>query len=49
MMDYPLLLRTFLLRAAKYFPKKEVVSIQSVSQGQAQGHLVEKRKARYSA
>jgi fatty-acyl-CoA synthase len=27
MMDYPLLLRTFLLRAAKYFPKKEVVSI----------------------
>jgi len=27
MMDYPLLLRTFLLRAAKYFPKKEVVSV----------------------
>ena len=27
MMDYPLLLRTFLLRAAKYFPKKELVSI----------------------
>jgi fatty-acyl-CoA synthase len=27
MMDYPLLLRTSLLRAAKYFPKKEVVSI----------------------
>ncbi len=27
MMDYPLLLRTFLLRAAKYFPKKEIVSV----------------------
>ncbi len=27
MMEYPLLLRTFLLRAAKYFPKKEVVSV----------------------
>ena len=27
MMDYPLLLRTFLLRAAKYFPKKELVSV----------------------
>ncbi|MEW6335562.1 MAG: long-chain fatty acid--CoA ligase [Thermodesulfobacteriota bacterium] len=27
MMDYPLLLRTFLLRAATYFPKKEVVSL----------------------
>ncbi|MBM4270743.1 MAG: long-chain fatty acid--CoA ligase [Deltaproteobacteria bacterium] len=27
MMDYPLLLRTLLLRAAKYFSKKEIVSI----------------------
>jgi len=27
MMDFPLLLRTFLLRSAKYFPKKEVVSV----------------------
>jgi len=27
MMDYPLLLRSFLLRAARFFPKKEVVSI----------------------
>jgi fatty-acyl-CoA synthase len=27
MMDYPLLLRTFLLRTARYFGKKEVVSI----------------------
>ena len=27
MMDYPLLLRTFLLRGAKYFPKKEILSI----------------------
>jgi fatty-acyl-CoA synthase len=27
MMDYPLLLRTFLLRSAKYFPKKEIVSV----------------------
>jgi fatty-acyl-CoA synthase len=27
MMDYPLSLRTFLLRAARYFPKKEVVSV----------------------
>jgi len=27
MMEYPLLLRTFLLRAVKYFPKKEVVSV----------------------
>ena len=27
MMDYPLLLRTFLLRAAKYFPRKELVSV----------------------
>jgi fatty-acyl-CoA synthase len=27
MMEYPLLLRTFLLRAAKYFPRKEIVSI----------------------
>jgi fatty-acyl-CoA synthase len=27
MMEYPLLLRTFLLRAAKYFPKKEIVSV----------------------
>ncbi len=27
MMDFPLLLRTFLLRAAGYFPKKEVVSV----------------------
>ncbi|MBW2649006.1 MAG: long-chain fatty acid--CoA ligase [Deltaproteobacteria bacterium] len=27
MMDYPLLLRTFLLRAAKYFPKQEILSI----------------------
>ena len=27
MMDYPLLLRTFLLRAVKYFPKKEIVSV----------------------
>ncbi len=27
MMEYPLLLRTSLLRAAKYFPKKEVVSV----------------------
>jgi len=26
MMEYPLLLRTFLLRAAKFFPKKELVS-----------------------
>jgi hypothetical protein len=26
-MDYPLSLRTFLLRAARYFPKKEVVSV----------------------
>jgi len=26
-MEYPLLLRTFLLRAAKYFPAKEVVSV----------------------
>ncbi|MDD5712512.1 MAG: AMP-binding protein, partial [Smithellaceae bacterium] len=27
MMEYPLLLRTFLLRTAKYFPKKEIVSV----------------------
>jgi fatty-acyl-CoA synthase len=27
MMEFPLLLRTFLLRAVKYFPKKEVVSV----------------------
>ena len=27
MMDYPQLLRTFLLTAAKYFPKKEIVSV----------------------
>lgn len=27
MMDFPLLLRTFLLRSAKYFAKKEVVSV----------------------
>jgi len=27
MMEYPLLLRTFLLRAAKFFPKKEIVSV----------------------
>ena len=27
MMDTPLLLRTFLLRTAKYFPKKEIVSV----------------------
>ncbi|MBN1545735.1 MAG: long-chain fatty acid--CoA ligase [Syntrophaceae bacterium] len=27
MMEHPLLLRTFLLRAVKYFPKKEVVSV----------------------
>ncbi len=27
MMDFPLLLRTFLLRSAKYFPKKEIVSV----------------------
>jgi len=27
MMDYPLLLRTFLLRSAKYFSKKEIVSV----------------------
>lgn len=27
MMDCPLLLRTFLLRSAKYFPKKEIVSV----------------------
>lgn len=27
MMEYPLLLRTSLLRAARYFPKKEVVSV----------------------
>ena len=27
MMEYPLLLRTYLLRAAKYFPKNEVVSV----------------------
>jgi len=27
MMDYPLLLRTFLLRAARYFPRKEIVSV----------------------
>ncbi len=27
MMEYPLLLRTFLLRAAKYFPRKEIVSV----------------------
>jgi fatty-acyl-CoA synthase len=27
MMEFPLLLKTFLLRAAKYFPKKEIVSI----------------------
>ncbi|MCX5830047.1 MAG: long-chain fatty acid--CoA ligase [Deltaproteobacteria bacterium] len=27
MMDYPLLLRTLLLRGAKYFPKKEIVSV----------------------
>lgn len=27
MMDYPLLLRMFLLRAATYFPKKEIVSL----------------------
>lgn len=27
MMNYPLLLRSFLLRAARYFPKKEIVSV----------------------
>ena len=27
MMDYPLLLRTFLLRAARFFPKQEILSI----------------------
>ncbi len=27
MMDYPLLLKTFLLRAARYFPRKEIVSV----------------------
>lgn len=27
MMEYPLLLRTLLLRAAKYFPRKEIVSL----------------------
>ena len=27
MMQFPLLLKTFLLRAAKYFPKKEIVSV----------------------
>ncbi|HOJ13738.1 MAG TPA: AMP-binding protein, partial [Deltaproteobacteria bacterium] len=27
MMDFPLLIRTFLLRSAKYFPKKEIVSV----------------------
>jgi len=27
MMDYPLLLRTFLLRAARYFPRKEIMSV----------------------
>ena len=27
MMDYPLLLRSFLLRAARFFPKKEIVSV----------------------
>lgn len=27
MMEYPLLLRSFLLRAAKFFPKKELVSV----------------------
>ncbi|HHO75841.1 MAG TPA: fatty-acid--CoA ligase [Deltaproteobacteria bacterium] len=27
MMDYALLLRTFLLRSARYFPKKEIVSV----------------------
>ena len=27
MMDYPLLLRTFLIRTAKYFSKKEIVSV----------------------
>ena len=27
MMDYPLLMRTLLLRAARYFPKKEILSI----------------------
>ena len=27
MMDTPLLLRSFLLRAAKLFPKKEILSI----------------------
>ncbi|MCK9197197.1 MAG: hypothetical protein M0P16_09475 [Syntrophales bacterium] len=27
MMNYPLLLRTLLLRGAKYFPKKEIVSV----------------------
>lgn len=27
MMDFPLLLRTFLLRSAKYYPKKEIVSV----------------------
>ena len=25
MMEYPLLLRTFLLRTAKFFPKKELI------------------------
>lgn len=27
MMDFPLLLRTFLLRSAKYYPRKEIVSV----------------------
>ena len=27
MMDFPLLLRTFLLRSAKHFSKKEIVSL----------------------
>lgn len=27
MMDYPLLLKTFLIRTAKFFPKKEIVSV----------------------
>lgn len=27
MMDFPLLLRTFLLRSAKHFSKKEIVSV----------------------
>ena len=42
MMDYPLLLRTFLLRAAKYFPKKELVSILNIKPAEIESKMGQK-------